>query len=138
MEKYVNEETIIKDNKYELLKEYIECKRCGLILIKPVICFECQNIFCKKCIEECNNQGTCPMKCKNPILKDVNENKNQIKNLRFRCIKGCGEAIPFNNIINHYSSNCLSKKKKIKCLNKDEVSKYVKDNLVQIERLTSK
>ena len=140
MEEYVNEKTVIKDNTYNILKDSILCKSCGCIMIEPVMCFECQDNFCKKCVEKWKNEKTCPKKCKNPTIKDVIQEKNKINRLKFKCVKGCGEEIPFDDLKAHYSSNCLKnkKKKKIRSLNKDEVGKYVKQNGAQIERITSK
>ena len=51
MEEYVNEDTIVKNETYELLKDNIICPICLCLMIEPVMCLKCQNTFCKKCIE---------------------------------------------------------------------------------------
>ena len=138
MEEYVNENTIVKDNIYEVFKDSITCIICKSIMIEPVICLGCQNIFCKKCKENLKNNGeNCPEKCPNPIINDVIGQNNFITKFKFNCIKGCGEEIPFNEIKNHYSSDCLSQKKKIKALSKEEVAKYREKVNKDIDKIKS-
>ena len=66
--------------------------------------------------------------------------------MKFKCIKGCGAEILFDDIKNHYSSNCLEKKnenendenkRKIKILTKKEVAELKKNNK-KIDYFTSK
>ena len=41
MEEYINEETIIKNEIYELFKDNIICPICKGLIIEPVICLNC-------------------------------------------------------------------------------------------------
>ena len=69
MEKYINEETIVKNEIYECFKDSIICPICLEIMIEPVICLECQNSFCKKCKEYLKKKGeNCPNKCNNLLF----------------------------------------------------------------------
>ncbi len=123
MEEYVNEDTIVKDAQYENFKENIYCHICECLMIEPVICFNCQNYFCKKCAEDWknrNNNNSCPNRCENAIMKDVIGKNLLISKFKFKCIKGCGAEIPFNDIKNHYNSNCIENKKNDE---KDDVQK---------------
>ena len=49
MEEYVNENTIIKDDVYEKFRDAITCSICQHLMIYPVMCMNCMNIYCKKC-----------------------------------------------------------------------------------------
>ena len=138
MNEYVNEKTIVKDQIYEMFGESITCPLCFKLMIEQVMCINCQNVYCKNCIEDWKKKGGgCPNHCEDAVFKDVIERNNNITKFKFKCIKGCGEEIPFKEIKNHYSSNCMSKKKKIKVLNKAQAAKYQKKGKKGIPHLTS-
>ena len=131
MEKYINEGTIIKNDTFDSCRELIICQICECIMLEPVICVDCQNYYCKKCIEDWKKRSElCPNRCEKPIYKNVIEKNRLINRMKFKCIKGCGAEILFEDIKNHYSTNCLKNKKdnnnikknnKIKILSKNEV-----------------
>ena len=155
MEEYVNEETVIKNSQYEAFKDFIYCQICKCLMIEPFICFNCQNKFCKKCKEEWEKRnGKCPFNCENTSLKKVIEKDNMISRIKFKCIKGCGAEIQFNDINNHYKSNCIenktinsndddqnieqiNEKRKIKILSKEQADLKTK-NGKKMEHMTSK
>ena len=128
MEKYVNEETLIKNETYNSLpKDLIICPICQLLMIEPVMCFSCMNHFCKKCTESWNKKNkTCPKGCKDTVLKNQIEKNCLISKLKFSCIKGCGAEILFSDIKSHYDSNCLEKKEK------EEKKKNKEENITKI------
>ena len=132
MEEYVNENTIIKNEIYDLFKDTIICPLCSHIMIEPVICLNCQNTFCKKCYEK---NGSCSNKCNNSQVKDVIGKNKYITKFKFRCIKGCGEEIPFDNIKDHYSSNC---KRKPRTLTPKEAAAYTQKTKKKLPHLASK
>ena len=146
MEKYVNEETLIKDDTFKSLPEdLIICPICTLLMIEPVMCLNCLNNFCKNCTDGWKKKNnTCPNGCENAILKTQIEKNRLITKLKFKCIKGCGAEILFTDIKNHYNSNCLEKKEKeknkseskLRILKKEEVAKLKKNK--KIEYFTSK
>ena len=116
MEKYVNKETLIKNDVFKSLPEdLIICPICFLPMIEPVMCLSCLNHFCKNCSEGWKKKSkTCPNGCENAILKTEIEKNRLITKLKFKCIKGCGAEILFTDIKNHYNSNCLENKEKEK------------------------
>ena len=128
MEEYVNEETIIKNELYDTLKDDITCSICHHLMIHPVMCMNCLNIYCNKCIENCKNKGeSCPNNCKEFNFKDVISKNNHINKFKFRCIKGCGAEIPFDDINKHYSEKCSPKKggyNKLKVMTAKESEEY--------------
>lgn len=107
MEEYINENTIIKNDIYKSLKDSIYCPICKNLMIEPFMCSGCQDTFCKKCVENIEKEKkTCPNKCESPAFKKVISKHSFISKMSFQCIKGCGAEISFNDIKNHYSSNC--------------------------------
>jgi hypothetical protein len=139
MEKYVNEDTIVKSEIYDLFSESIICPLCSTLMIDQVMCLKCQNIYCKKCIEAWKTKGGgCPNNCKDAIFNDVIEKNNNLTKFKFNCIKGCGEEIPFKEIEKHYSSDCLSKKKNVKAIDKEQAAEYTNRTGKKIPKITSK
>ena len=142
MEEYVNEDTIIKNELYETLKDDITCSLCQHLMIYPVMCMNCMNIYCKKCIEDWTKKGGgCPNKCNEYKFKDVIEKNNHITKFKFKCIKGCGAEIPFLDLNKHYSENCSPKKvgdKKLKTLTSKEAAEYKKNTGKDIPHVNSK
>ena len=70
-----------------------------------------------------------------------------ISKFNFKCIKGCGAEIPFNDITSHYNSNCLhnnknthkpknEKSSKMAMLTKEQTAKLKKNN--ELEYMSSK
>ena len=130
MEEYINLVTIIKNETFESLKDLIICPKCNKIILQPVICSKCENHFCKKCIDKKNQ---CPNGCKKPKLKD--SKKNFLKKLKFKCIKGCGEEIHYDEIKNHYNSDCLKNKNnnKMKIISKEQMSNIKSEDISYIK-----
>ena len=150
MEKYINEETIIKNDNYDLFQDMIICQICQCIMIEPVMCLGCQNYYCKKCIEGWKKKSDkCPNRCENTIYQNIIEKNRIIAKFKFKCIKGCGAEIPFDDIKTHYASNCLENKEKdnnkpdnkneakIKILSRDETYELKRKNK-EFEYFTSK
>ena len=132
MEQYINEDTIIKTSEYDSFQELLICPICCKLMLEPVMCLDCQNYYCNNCIESWKKKSqSCPNKCKDSIFKPVIEKNRVITKFKFKCVKGCGAEIPFNDIKNHYSSDCLTKNKnkssKIKLLSKEQADQYKKE-----------
>lgn len=56
--------------------------------------------------------------------KKVIQKKNLISKIKFKCLKGCGAEILFDDLEKHYSTNCILKKRNYKKINKTDI----KDN----------
>ena len=144
MEKLINEETVVKSEIYLAFKEEVSCTICSKIIINPVMCMNCQNVYCKKCIDEWSKKDNkCPNRCENPNYKKSIEKSNTLSKLKFKCEK-CGEEILYDNAIKHVDNceyNIINKAnktinhgvKRVKKLNKKEVEKAKKkEKLVYI------
>ena len=133
MEEYLKKENIVKDEVYKALKDSVICPICEELMIIPMECSNCQNLYCEKCIEKWKKKGGgYPNKCTNSEFKKVIEKKRMISKIKFKCIKGCGAEVLFNDIKNHYDSQCFKKKKTMKLMKKNEVSEYCEKNEITI------
>ena len=80
MENYINEETVVKDGVYLIFKDDVICPICSNLIINPMMCMRCQNVYCKKCIEAWNKKDNkCPNRCENPDYKSIWIIVNQFK-----------------------------------------------------------
>ena len=52
MEKYINDNLVIKNIIYNEFKGSITCPICLKILINPFMCTNCQNVYCNNCIDQ--------------------------------------------------------------------------------------
>ncbi len=138
MEEYINNDTVIRDEVYKAFPDQIICQICKCLMIESVICLKCQNHYCKKCIDSRNEKsGTCPNGCENPTFNNVIEKNRVITKLKFKCKKGCGAILSFDEIKKHYNSNCLAQKSKIKILSINQMTEFKKKNK-KIEYVSSK
>lgn len=103
---YINEETVVKDEIYNSIKDSIICQICKDIMINPMKCMECPNSFCIKCIEKWNlRKKTCPNRCQNPNYKFNRPLLQILSNLKFEC-KKCKNIINYDDMIKHINSKC--------------------------------
>ena len=141
MEIYVNKDTIVKNELYETFKDNISCPKCKELMIQPLMCLNCMTKFCNKCFEDIKQKGVCPNNCCELDFKEVKEINNDITKFKFKCIKGCGEEIPFKDIDKHYSKNCLDNsihKIRLKTLTPQEAADYKSNAGNDIPKITSK
>lgn len=75
------------------------CSICLEIVLNPVMCSKCENLFCNDCITKfLKNSNKCPNRCffiekeKNRMLKNI------LDILEFKCFyfkNGCSKIIPY-------------------------------------------
>ena len=145
MESYINEETIIQNEIYNAFKDDIICPICRNILIKPQMCNNCQNVYCRKCIEEWSKRNNkCPNRCDNSNYTRSLGNEKILSILKFQCQK-CERQFLYDEIKKHVyeckqdkniKENKDNKKKKMKRLEKEEIEKA--RNIKDIPRITCK
>ena len=110
MEEYINENTIVKDELYNAFKESVSCPLCLSILINPVMCMKCQNVFCKKCINDWSKKDNkCPNRCTDPNYQKCIGKNDILSKLKFKC-QACGNIIKYDDAKKHLSS-CYPDKK---------------------------
>ena len=147
MDKYINEETVVENEIYLAFKNEVTCPICAKLIINPLMCMNCQNVYCKKCIDDWSKKDKrCPNRCENPNYKKSIEKSNTLSKLKFKCER-CGQQILYDNVKAHMDtceSNTINEttktnkgsSKRLKKLKKEEVEKAKKNG--QLARITSK
>ena len=116
---------VIKNEFYNSIEEEIICPICKNIKIDPVMCSNCQNSYCSRCIEEWKKKSQfCPFKCFSPNYITPRIIKILLSKLTFKCKNSCEAIIPYDNLINHYDCECANIDDKEK--NKNLIIKYNK------------
>lgn len=84
------------------------CSICLEIVLNPVMCAGCENLFCKSCIDILlTKTNRCPNKC---IFQEKDKNrmlKNILSKIEFRCMfhnNGCKTLIPYTDFIKHVNT----------------------------------
>ena len=107
---YMNEENIIKNEAYKSLGKSIICPICIDIIIDPMKCEKCNNIFCKQCLESWSRvDKRCPNRCQNPNYKKSSEKEELFSQLNFKC-KKCQKIIKYSEMKRHYYLKCGTEK----------------------------
>ena len=126
MEKYINDESVIKDVIYNTFKELITCPLCFNILIDQMMCMKCQNVYCKKCIDQWKEKDNkCLNRCENPNYQRSLGKKDILSKLKFKCLN-CENEIEYEKIQTHYNS----------CPDKNNLRKKMKKKKSQFHRLS--
>ena len=106
MEDYINDYTFIEDDYYKIFKDSVECPLCLGILINPVMCMNCQNVYCKKCVDSWSKKDDkCPNRCTNPNYQRSLSKNEILSKLKFQC-NGCKKEIQYENVENHKKICC--------------------------------
>ena len=109
MELYVNNDTLVEDDISKIFKSSVICPLCKSILIKPFMCMKCQNVYCKKCIDNLSEKNEkCPNNCDSPTFQNCLVKNEILSKFYFSCV-GCGKEIPYNEAEKHHLSCCPDK-----------------------------
>jgi hypothetical protein len=130
MEGFIREDTIVEDAIYLSFKDSVICPICSNILINPVMCMKCQNVYCRKCIDEWSKKDNkCPNRCENPNYQRSLEKNNILSKLKFKC-ENCGEEVFYEKVKNHMDECNINgnkvTKKRLKKLKIGEIEKLRK------------
>ena len=137
MENYINNDTVIENDIFNILKSSVTCPICKNIYIKPVMCLKCQNAYCQRCIDNWSKKyNACPNNCGKPEYQDCPFKNEILFKLKFYCV-GCDKELAYNEAECHHNSCCpnktsiymadkKNKKLTIKKLLPDEVQKLIK------------
>jgi WD40 repeat protein len=98
---------LVSDHHKSMGSELI-CSICLEIVLNPVMCSKCENLFCKSCIDILlTKTNRCPNKC---IFQEKEKNrmlKNILSKIEFKCmylLNGCKAFIPYTDFIKHVNS----------------------------------
>ena len=101
MEEYINDDTLIENDYYNAFKDSVMCPLCLCILIEPIMCMKCQNVYCKKCVTSWEQKDDkCPNRCVEPNYQTAKGKIDILSNLQFKC-KDCKLVIKYNEVENH-------------------------------------
>lgn len=148
-ENFITDDSIIENEAYLSIKEFIKCILCRKIYKEPVICKNCQHAYCKACIENwISTKGNCP-NCgeKTEFVKSIDKSA-LLLTLKFLC-QNCKEEIKYIDVESHLQKGCITnnsqaslfdsiyKKKKLMKLSQEEIEKIKKEKH-KINHLSSK
>ena len=106
LEDYINDNTVVKDSFYESIKDSIICPICLDLMIKPFMCMNCLNNYCRRCIGYWSNvKNYCPNRCQNTEYKSCLFIEKLLAKLKFTC-KDCYSVINYEQIERHILSKC--------------------------------
>lgn len=126
---FMNEKCVVKSEYYKAVKDSIICLICMDIIVDPIMCVKCQNVYCKKCIENWDRVNKqCPIKCPYTKYRKCRVKAEILNKLKFEC-KKCKDIIDYENMPKHVYSDC----NKIK-INND----YYKENSLQFNGIFQK
>ena len=136
---YINENNVIKDEFYTRFDNSLTCSICSEIFIEPTMCMNCQNVYCKKCIESwLQKSSTCPNRCQSTKFDKSLSTIEMLSKLKFICDK-CDSIISYDDMKNHSLSNCKKNNNNIENptnnennsqTNKINSKNYLKINLI--------
>ena len=104
-DEYFSDDRIIEDELYLTIKDLIKCPLCFKILKDPYMCIECQNAYCKKCVETYSNFKKCPNDGKKTKFSHSIQKNDLLSKLRYRC-KNCNKEVKQTDIQSHLKTNC--------------------------------
>ena len=101
IQEYINEETVINDDIYKAFNDSVICQICKNIIIEPMMCMHCQNVYCRQCINKWRIiNAKCPLRCINPNYQISHDIAKILSNLKFKC-KNCNNIFNYNDMKNH-------------------------------------
>ena len=105
---FLTEKNVINSQIYATIKDQIICTICKDIMIAPMICLNCQNSFCKTCIEKWNLlKQNCPFRCKSPNFKKSVTINQLVSKLEFKC-EECNATLNYDDMKKHFFTKCGS------------------------------
>lgn len=103
---YMNKQYVVKSEYYKAVEDSVNCLICMDIIIDPIMCMKCQNVYCKKCIENWDRVNKiCPIKCPSANYQKCRVKAEILNKLKFEC-KKCNNIIDYENMSKHVYSNC--------------------------------
>ena len=114
---YIQEKDLIKKEDYILHKEKYTCLICKKILLNPIMCSQCEKLFCKDCIfDYVMRENKCISNCLNFELVIPNKTyMESFQTFKVKC-RSCNQSIPLMDYYQH-NKKCQTNNKIVKCWN---------------------
>ena len=124
---FINEENVIKDEIYKAFENSVICQICSDIFIEPTMCMECQNVYCKECIDNWSKRNNkCPNRCQNTHYQKSLAIIELLSKIKFIC-KKCDGIINYDDMKKHRLINCINKKNIVMIDQKDDSNLDIKE-----------
>ena len=141
MKDFINEESVVQDEFYKIFKDSIICPLCLDILIDPVMCMKCQNVYCKSCTNDwLKKDNKCPNRCNEPNYQQCKGKMEILSKLKFKC-KECHQIFKYNECEKHKEvcSEILKEfevidANSIKTLSTNKIKKLTEEELNKIQK----
>ena len=123
-DEYFSDDCVVEDTLYISLKDLITCPLCSKIFKEPYMCNECQQVYCKKCLQQDSKLKICPKEKKRSTFS-LSKNKNElVSQIKYRC-KNCLEEVIQSDIKAHLKKSCehnevIKKRKTLAEITKDK------------------
>lgn len=103
---YINDKTVIKDEIYKNFEYSVTCSICSEIMINPMMCMNCQTVYCKSCIDNWSKKSAyCTNRCKNTNYKKSILSQIFLSKLKFIC-QNCEKVINYDDMQAHSLIKC--------------------------------
>ena len=103
---YINNETVIKDEIYKNFEYSLTCSICSDIMIDPMMCMNCQAVYCKSCIDNWSKKSAhCTNRCENTNYKKSILSQNFLSKLKFIC-RNCEKVLNYDDVKAHSLIKC--------------------------------
>ena len=139
---YIDKDSVVNKTSLDLINKVAICNICTGIIYNPVQCQECDNCFCKVCIDDwfCKSKS-CPFKCGSNSFKDSRLAKSILSDLVIKCPLGCPKEIDYGKIEFHLNEceknyvNCYNCNSKVpKSMISDKYLKALKDENEELKK----
>ena len=105
---YINYQTVIKDEIFKNFEYSLTCSICSDIMINPMMCMNCQAVFCKSCIDDWSKKSAhCTNRCQNTNYKKSILSQNFLSKLKFIC-RNCEKVINYDDVKEHSLIKCFN------------------------------
>lgn len=133
---YIDVGTIVNQEVYKQISQYTTCVICEGIAWNPVQCESCENCFCEECLVKWQKESKhCPFRCLNATYKKNKIINKLLSQLELNCQNGCGQVIKYDNLLNHYESECLMINYKEKIEEMSEKLKQMKKKTEEMKEI---
>ena len=106
---YINDKTVIKDEIYKNFEYSVTCSICSEIMINPMMCMNCQTVYCKSCIDNWSKKSAyCTNRCKNTNYKKSILSQTFLSKLKFSQINLLRASQEINNAMDTVNSKSIN------------------------------
>ena len=104
-DQYFSDDCIIENPFFTSIKDILKCPLCHKIFKDPYMCDNCQNVYCKRCLEAYSQFKICVNECKDAKFIRCLAKNELLSKIKYRC-KNCQKEVIQSDIKAHLESNC--------------------------------